>query len=234
MERAAFKRAGLAPALLAALALAGCGAIPQAERQAPLRQAENTFSQAPEARQCFAELGARHADFTPLPDQYFGAGCATVQTVRLLSLAGDSAQLGVTNLGPVACPLAATFAGWARFGVDRAAQQILGSRLVRIETMGSYSCRTVAGTDRLSAHATGNAIDVSGFVLADGRRITVLGQWSAGTEDERQFLRVIHASACKRFGTVLGPDYNAAHRNHLHVELAGPRTGMAAKGIYCR
>jgi hypothetical protein len=107
---------------------------------------------------------------------------------------------------------------------------MLGSPLVRIETMGSYACRTVAGTDRMSAHATGNAIDVSGFVLADGRRITVLGQWYAGTPAEQAFLRVIHASACKRFGTVLGPDYNEAHRNHLHVELAG----ATARGIYCR
>lgn len=216
--------------LAGALALAGCGAIPEAQRQAPMRRFESNFSQAPEARQCLSELGARHASFTPLPDQYFGAGCSTIQTVRLMSLASDNAQLTLTNLGPVTCPLASTFAGWARFGVDRAARQYLGSPLVKIETMGSYSCRNVAGTDRLSAHATGNAIDIAGFVLADGRRITVLGNWTAGTPAEQEFLRAIHASACRRFGTVLGPDYNAAHRNHLHVELAG----ATARGIYCR
>ena len=232
MERSGHIRGFMAPTLaaMAALALAGCSAIPEAQRQAPMRRFEDNFSQAPAARQCLAELGARRAAFSPLPDPYFGAGCATVQTVRLLSLASDSTQLALTNLGPVACPLASTFAGWARFGVDRAARQILGSPLVRIETMGSYACRTVAGTDRLSAHATGNAIDVAGFVLADGRRITVLGQWYAGTPAEQEFLRVIHQSACRRFGTVLGPDFNAAHRNHLHVELAG----ATAKGVYCR
>jgi len=212
------------------LVLAGCGAIPEAQQQARGPRTVPNFSQAPEVQQCFSRLGAQRAGFTPLPDQYFGAGCSTVQSVRLLSLASDGAPLALTNLGPVACPLASTFAGWARFGVDRAARQILGSALVKIETMGSYSCRNVAGTDRLSAHATGNAIDVSGFVLADGRRITVLGNWYAGTPEEQEFLRVIHASACKRFGTVLGPDYNPAHRNHLHVELAG----VAARGIYCR
>ena len=120
-------------------------------------------------------------------------------------------------------PLAATFAAWARYGVDRAARQILGSPLVRIETMGSYSCRNVAGTEHLSAHALAQAIDVSGFDLADGRRITVLGDWSAGTPDAREFLRIIHQSACKRFGTVLGPDYNPAHRNHFHLEYTGAR-----------
>ncbi|MEZ5682824.1 MAG: extensin family protein [Novosphingobium sp.] len=126
----------------------------------------------------------------------------------------------MSNLGPVTCPLAETLAGWARYGVDRAAQQILGSALVRIETMGSYNCRTIAGSDRMSAHATANAIDVSAFVLADGRRISIRG-WKEGTPAERRFLATIHTSACKRFGTVLGPAYNAAHKDHLHLEMSG-------------
>ena len=172
-------------------------------------------------RQCLSQLGATRADFTPLPDRYFGAGCSTLGSVRLASLRSDDGALGISNLGPVTCPLANTFAAWARYGAGRAAQQILGSELVRIETMGSYACRTVAGTGRLSAHASAKAIDISGFVLADGRRITVLGDWNSGTANERAFLRTIHASACKRFGTVLGPGYNAAHADHLHVELGG-------------
>jgi hypothetical protein len=209
-------------ALLPALALLqGCIEIPRAKHR-PVRQStQSSFTPRPEARQCLSQLSATHANFTPLPDQYFGAGCTTLNTVRLASLQSDEAQLSLANLGPVTCPLANTFAAWARFGVDRAAEQILGSRLVKIETMGSYSCRNIAGTGRKSAHATADAIDVSGFVLADGRRITVVGSWANGTSAERQFLRVIHASACKRFGTTLGPAYNAAHRDHLHVELGG-------------
>jgi hypothetical protein len=204
-------------------ALGGCMDLPQsaAPKRQAIRQSTTSFTPRPEARQCLANLGAIHANFTPLPDQYFGAGCSTVNTVRLAGLQGDDTALALSNLGPVTCPLANTFAAWARFGVDRAARQILGSPLVKIETMGSYSCRNVAGSERRSAHATANAIDVSGFVLADGRRITVLGDWSGGTLAERQFLQVVHASACKRFGTVLGPNYNAAHQNHLHVELSG-------------
>jgi hypothetical protein len=115
--------------------------------------------------------------------------------------------------------MASSFAGWARYGADRAARQILGSPLVRIETMGSYSCRNVAGTARRSAHATANAIDVAAFVLADGRRVSVLDDWFNGTRDEREFLHVVQESACKRFATVLSPEYNAAHRDHLHVEV---------------
>ncbi|MFM5929568.1 MAG: extensin family protein [Novosphingobium sp.] len=213
----------LAEALPAVALLSACsGVIP--EGRAPQRQtvsrSTQVFTPSVEAQQCYNGLGTTRASFTPLPDQYFGAGCSAVSALRLTALRSDDAKLGVSNLGLVTCPLAQTFAGWARFGVDRAARQILGSPLARIETMGSYNCRTVAGRDRLSAHATANAIDVSAFVLADGRRISVSGQWSEGTSAERQFLSVIHASACKRFGTVLGPNYNAAHRDHFHVEIS--------------
>ena len=184
------------------------------------------MSPAPDAHACLATLGQRGAGFTPLPDQYFGGGCAQIDAVKLYAISGDSASFGVSNLGAVSCPLANACAGWARFGVDRAARQILGSPLVRIETMGSYSCRDVEGTSRLSAHARANAIDVSAFVLANGRRISVIGDWNSGDPAVWDFLRVVHQSACKRFGTVLGPGYNAAHHDHFHVEVS--------TGAFCR
>jgi hypothetical protein len=85
--------------------------------------------------------------------------------------------------------------------------------------MGSYNCRNVAGTSKRSEHAHANAIDVSAFVLADGRRITVQGGWN-GNRSERAFLKAIHKSACRRFGTVLGPDFNKAHHDHFHLDMA--------------
>lgn len=205
------------------LALASCIDSPQSapKRAAVTRPGSSYTPVSPDARQCLSTLGATRASFTPLPDQYFGAGCSNRNTVRLASLQSDYDQLGLSNLGPVTCPLANTFAAWARFGVDRAARQILGSPLVRIETMGSYNCRNVAGSSRRSAHATAEAIDVSGFVLADGRRITLAGGWDGASPAERRFLRIVHQSACKRFGTVLGPAYNGAHHDHFHLEMSG-------------
>lgn len=177
----------------------------------------------PQVSQCLQRLGATQAQVSALPDRYYGAGCSTLGSVRIDSLRSDDATLTLSNLGPVTCPLAEAFAGWARYGADRAARQILGSPLVRVETMGSYSCRNVAGTGRRSAHASAEAIDVSAFVLADGRRITLIDGWN-GSRSEREFLRVVHRSACRRFGTVLGPEYNAAHRDHFHVEISGRGT----------
>ena len=199
--------------------LGACIDIPQgAPGRQRVSQSTAAFTPRPEARQCLADLGAKQANFTPLPDQYYGAGCATLNTVRITGLQGDRALLGLTNLGPVTCPLADALANWARFGVDRAARQIMGSGLARIETMGSYNCRNVAGSSRRSGHATANAVDIAAFVLVDGRRISVLGDWIEGSAKEREFLRTVHQSACKRFGVVLGPAYNAAHRDHLHLE----------------
>lgn len=202
-----------------------------ADADYPRAERAPRLSQRAEDRRCLAELGAAGARFTPLPDAYAAPGCSKLGTVRLTALAGDDANFGVTNLGAVKCRTAKAFSGWVRFGVDRAAQQILGSPLEQVETMGSYSCRNIAGSNRRSAHATGDAIDVSGFLLADGRRITLSEGWDTGSRAEREFLRVVHRSACRRFGTVLGPDYNRAHENHFHLE-GGSSGGKGAN--FCR
>lgn len=211
----------LIPILPLLAALAACNAVPPARESAQpsVRVAGSTsISSAPGASQCLATLGKTGSRFTPVPDRYFEAGCSNLNSVKLDSLRGDFRDFSISNVGPVTCPTAAAFAGWARFGVDRAARQVLGSPLERIETMGSYACRNVAGSSRPSAHSTADAVDVAAFVLEDGRRVVVAQDWDGRSTKEREFLRVVHRSACKRFGTVLGPDYNAAHRDHFHIE----------------
>lgn len=209
--------------LAASLALAGCGSARTAP--SPERPPLSRGPGATEGRQCLTTLNHSGARFVALADRTYGEGCWAYNSVQLDRVSGDQGSLAVGNLGPLTCSAANRFAGWARYGVDRAARQILGSPIARIETMGSYSCRNVGGSSRRSAHARAEAIDIGAFVLADGRRITVRGGW-AGTTQEREFLRVIHRSACKRFGTVLGPDYNAAHADHLHLEQGD--------GSFCR
>ena len=43
------------------------------------------------------------------------------------------------------------------------------------------------------------------------------------------FLRELHGKSCNLFGTVLGPEANNAHRNHMHLDLAERRNGA-----FCR
>lgn len=170
-----------------------------------------------ETAACFADLSRDNLRFSPLPDRDFGGGCQVVGAVQLIDIG-----VPVTHLTAMRCGLARAFTGWVRGAIAPAARQMLGSDLVRVESMGTYACRPVAGTangaGRLSGHGIANAVDVSGFVLQDGRRITVMAGWQSDDPSVREFLRTIRASACRRFGTVLSPDYNAAHHDHLHLE----------------
>lgn len=204
---------------MVSLAVSACGAIPSGKGQSSTRPQASAgisgFNPTPAARQCFSKLSKANVRFSPLPNRNFSGGCSQIDSIKLLDVGAD-----VTNLGPVKCELAANFAAWTEYAVKRAARKYLGAELERIETMGSYSCRRIAGSSRLSQHAHANAIDVSGFVLDDGRRISVEGHWKSGG-NKRKFFAAIHSSACKRFGTVLSPNYNAAHRDHFHFDMSG-------------
>ena len=196
--------------------LAACG---RADRpSAPTKTRPNlSVPSNRETAQCLADLRQLHVSFQVLPDRETGPGCGQNGTIKLVDIG-----VPVANLTAVRCGEARAFIGWTRNAVAPAAYQMLGSELARIDSMGSYACRNVVGSarnaSRRSGHAIANAIDVGGFVLKDGRRITVLNDWNSPDPQVRQFLQTIRASACKRFGTVLSPDYNAAHRNHLHLE----------------
>lgn len=170
-----------------------------------------------DSRQCMANLSRAQIQFTALPDRDYGGGCGAINSVKLLDIGTP-----VTNLGSMTCPLAAKFAAWARYGVQPAARLVLGQEITRIETFGTYNCRPIAGSGKLSEHAHANAVDVAAFVLADGTRISVKGDWDSGGRAAR-FLKVIHDSACKRFSTVLSPDYNSAHHDHFHFDMGSGR-----------
>jgi len=208
--------------IAAVFALAACGG--REKLQSP-RSSDNMTSQ--NARQCLAGLKSKSVRFAGLPSKSFNGGCRMIDTIKLMDFGTPT-----TNLGAMTCPLASNFTDWARFAVAPAAKQYLGSEVVKIETMGTFNCRSIAGSrsGKLSEHAFANAVDVSAFVLRDGRRVSVLNGWR-GSPEERAFLRRLHQSACKRFGTVLGPEYNAAHANHFHFDMAKSTSNGAA---YCR
>lgn len=210
------KRTTFALALLLSACSGGGSDKPPPPRPAGSRPVTLNIPTSSETRACFADLSRIGVRYSPLPDRDFGGGCQVIGAVQLIDVG-----LPVSGIKSMRCGLARAFIGWARSGVAPAAHQILGSDVVRIETMGTYACRNVIGstaTPRLSGHAIANAVDISGFVLADGRRITIQQDWRTIDPAVYQFLRTIRASACKRFGTVLSPDYNAAHYNHLHFE----------------
>ncbi|HEX8216636.1 MAG TPA: extensin family protein [Allosphingosinicella sp.] len=217
----------LAPAFLLLL-LSSC--IPRAgerripaepRQQAPLRGAPAPADR--ETRQCQAALTRAGIGFRALPDRTFGGGCSAIGAVQLMEIGTP-----VTNLGAMRCPLARAFSAWVREVVQPEATRRFGSAVRRIETFGTYACRPVnsqAGA-RLSEHSFANAIDVAAFVLADGRRLSVLDDWHGQSDDAREFLRATHRAGCRRFSVGLSPESDAFHRNHLHFDLG--------RGPYCR
>ena len=134
----------------------------------------------------------------------------------------------VTAFGPVAvkptatlaCPIVSVLDHWLAESVQPAAMRWFGSRVVEIKQISAYSCRGMNGNSNahISEHAFGNALDIAGFTLADGRRISVETGWK-GMPEEQGFLRDVQASACREFTTVLAPGANIYHYNHIHVDL---------------
>ncbi|MFZ0266386.1 extensin family protein [Caulobacter sp.] len=143
--------------------------------------------------------------------------CSTRNTVRASSRLSPAAPV-------MTCPLALGYALWERQVLAPAAREIMSSRLTGVDHYGTYACRTIYGRpgERPSAHARAQALDVAGFRFADGRRATVAADFQADSEEGR-FVQAARNGACRVFGTVLGPDYNAAHRDHFHLEVQGWR-----------
>lgn len=166
--------------------------------------------------QCRAVLSEPLISATAIDDQPLAQGCGWKNAVRL-TRAGEAAM----NLDKITCPMAAALAMWVEHEAQPAALQLLGSRIRAIRHMGGYACRNIVGSKMLkpfrSQHATANALDVSAFVLADGRTISVLKNWK-GEGPEADFMRRVHNSACRYFRVVIGPDYNDAHRDHFHFD----------------
>lgn len=174
--------------------------------------------------ECRALLDRSRIAFTTLQPTGGGQCRRTDRTLAMPDRASGLVLLPRT--AAATCAINAGLALWLRHGVQPAARSILGSRVVALEHLGTHNCRRIGGGDTgvWSEHATGNAIDVSAFVLADGRRISVLRDWSRGN-DAAVFLRTTRQSACSIFGTMLSPDYNAAHADHFHLDQAASRRG---------
>jgi hypothetical protein len=180
---------------------------------------------------CTAALARTGMQYDPVPDRVTGPGCGFSNAVRLRTA---PVRLGNAPL-TLSCPMALSFYMWERHALQPAAKARYGQRITAVEQLGSYACRNVnlgeatAGTSR-SRHATADALDISALVLADGRRVSLSRDWRSAELDGPEvvsvptaalLLRDARRGACRYFDGVLGPDYNAAHRDHFHLETGG-------------
>jgi hypothetical protein len=171
---------------------------------------------------CRAALKAAGVSFNLVPAKSQGA-CGYGEALEVkASLASFTPNPGAPEDLPMTCDLAARLHMWERHIVIPAAEKYLGSPVVDIKAFGTFQCRTVAGHDKLSEHSFAKAADIAGFVLADGREISVLEDYY-GKGAKGDFLREIRQRACDLFDVTLGPDYNEDHANHFHLDVGGQR-----------
>lgn len=166
---------------------------------------------------CRAVLDGGQVDHRVLPPVAGGASCGYADGVRL----GPSRGGVYKPRAETSCPVAIGLFLWEKQVVQPAAMRHFDQAVTRIETFGSYACRPVRGgrEGRWSEHARANAIDIAAFRLTDGRRISVAGGWT-GQGADAAFLREVRDGGCRMFATVLSPDYNGLHRDHLHLDQA--------------
>jgi len=153
----------------------------------------------------FREVPLRTA--TPQP------GCELENTVVI-------SKLSRATLEPeeMRCDIALRLYLLERHDIQPLAMAYFGREVSELLDFGSYACRNMRGSSRLSEHATANAYDLAGLKLANGRTMTVKQGWS-GDSASRAFLRDLRVRACLVFNMVLSPDYNADHADHFHFDM---------------
>jgi hypothetical protein len=175
---------------------------------------------------CRAKLTESGAKFRAVPDvgKPNRNGCGIPRGVLL-----TRGPTGIQYSPPLSidCSLALRLGDIERV-IQEEAEEHLGAPVVRITTLGSYACRGVVGrlkgwSGGISEHSFGNAIDLATFQTKKGKIASVLRSYQPGTPEpssvEGRFLRSVLRQVRKGAGLrVLGPDFDASHRDHFHVD----------------
>jgi hypothetical protein len=143
-------------------------------------------------------------------------GCGVADAVAVTSVAG----VRLSQPATVDCSIARALNAW----VDEVAQPAFDGRLVELQVAAHYSCRgrnNVKGA-KISEHGKGRAIDISAFILSNGKVFTV-------ARDYNKLLRRIYKAGCGYFMTTLGPGSDGYHEDHFHFD-----TSARKGGAYCR
>jgi hypothetical protein len=190
---------------VALLALAGCGGTP-----------------APSAltgRACLSKLSAEAVSYRSVDSPDAADSRCRIDTPVQVS----RVEAALSRPATMSCAMASRLDSFEREVVQPLAKEELGRRVTRIDHLGSFSCRANSSRpSRLSQHALGQAIDIAGFRLSDGSRVSVEHDWGDGGE-KGVFLHRLASKACRHFSVVLTPDSNSDHYNHLHFDIGPER-----------
>lgn len=165
-------------------------------------------------------LGVQYAEVGPIND---GGACAIERPVTISAIGSVQLKPSAT----VTCAMAKTFASWTKNELVPAARLRYLSGVKTIHQGSSYSCRNIRGSRTASEHSKGNAMDVMKIELNNDKDITVKKPGLFAFR-ERSLLNNVRADACGYFSTVLGPGYDADHKNHFHFDIKERRNNYVA------
>jgi hypothetical protein len=148
--------------------------------------------------------------------------CGAPDLVKLEAVVmPDQSRVAFTPPATLRCTMAEALVTWVREDASAMALD-LGGVLRSIQNFDSYDCRgrnRVVGA-KTSEHGKGNAFDMRGLRLANGKFLEFTDPTVA-----RDFRERARKSVCGRFTTVLGPGSDGYHETHIHVDLAERRGG---------
>jgi len=169
-------------------------------------------------QQCERLIDTAAIEFKPR-DPIRDGICGAPAPIRLTRV-GSEPETRIKPAATVRCRVADAVNRWMAEVVQPSARALLDDSIVSVTNVSSYRCRTRYNdpSKRMSEHAYANAIDISAFDTAKGDRVILREHWD-GDAPKAKFLKAVHAGACEIFGTVLGPEANAAHRDHFHFDM---------------
>jgi hypothetical protein len=171
---------------------------------------------------CLARLHAAGVQFDiPTMPVAAKAACTIEVPVRLKSVTERARTVTNVRLPQepvVSCQFAERLSAWLSHLVAPLIAGRMSADLRAVHTGPGYECRNRNGaaTGKLSGHAVGKAIDISAFELSTGKFVPIKPD---GDEAMRTVVESVRTAACGWFTTVLGPGSDAAHADHLHVDI---------------
>ena len=119
--------------------------------------------------------------------------CGTPAPVMLRRVATGNNRVEIKPPAMLNCAMVAHLHEWVTTVLQPAAEQAFGSPITRLANASGYACRQRNGSqshsERLSEHALANAIDIAGFVTADGRTIEVARHWGPTLREQKDAQR---------------------------------------------
>jgi hypothetical protein len=175
-----------------------------------------------EERACRQRLKRLGATFSEVPAISEGGGCGIAYPVEMTALSGG---IQLSTPAVLNCAMAESFARWVKSDLAPQSRLRYFSGVRKLHIASTYSCRWIKGRvgGNLSEHAKGNAVDLAGFTLDSGKYIDVKKPGFFAFR-ERGLLNNVRGEACDYFTTVLGPGYDADHKDHFHFDMR-PRGG---------